>query len=65
MWNFLVALGAGSALGRSRTVRRVWKPLVALFFLGVLIAGLIFAAVVLKAVSERSNNPHVHPHSTH
>ncbi len=65
MWNFLVALGAGSALGRSRAVRRVWKPLVALFFLGVLIAGLIYAAVVLKAVSERSNNPHVHAHSTH
>jgi hypothetical protein len=65
MWNFLVALGAGSALGRSRTVRRVWKPLVALFFLGVLIVAFIYAAVVFKAVSERSNNQHVHPHSTH
>jgi hypothetical protein len=65
MWNFLVALGAGSALGRSRTVRRVWKPLVVLFFLGVLIAGFIYAAVVFKAVSERSNSPHVHAHSTH
>jgi len=65
MWNFLVALGAGSALSRSRTVRRVWKPLVVLFFLGVLIAGVIYAAVVFKAVSERSNSPHVHAHSTH
>ena len=65
MWNFLVALGAGSAIGKSKTVRRVWKPIVVLFFVGVLIAGLIYTYVVFHAVSERSHTPHVHAHSTH
>ena len=65
MWNFLVALGAGSAIGKSKTVRRVWKPVVVLFFVGVLIAGLIYTYVVFHAVSERSHSPHVHAYSAH
>jgi len=64
MWNFLVALGAGSAIGKTKTARRFWKPVVILFFVGVLIAGLIYAYVVFHAVSERSHTPHVHAHST-
>ena len=53
------------AIGTTRTARRLLKPLVILFCIGVLVAGLIYAFVVLKAVSERSNSPHVHAHSTH
>ena len=64
MWNFLVALGAGSAIGKTKTARRLWRPVVILFFAGVLIAGLIYVYVVFHAVSERSRPPHVHTHST-
>ena len=32
---------------------------------GALIAGLIYASVVFHALNERSNAPHVHPHSAH
>jgi hypothetical protein len=35
------------------------------FFLGAVIAGFIYAFVVFRAVSERSNTPHVIPHSSH
>jgi uncharacterized protein (DUF2062 family) len=65
MWNFLVALGAGSAIGKTKTAQRLWKPVVILFFVGVLIAGLIYAFVVFHAVEERSQPPHVHARSTH
>ena len=34
------------------------------FFLGVTIAGFIYACVVFKAVNERSHPPHVHAHSS-
>ncbi len=43
------------------------KPLGCLFLvvlLGCIIAGLIYAAVVLHAVNERSHPPHVHAHSS-
>jgi len=65
MWNFLLALFAGSAIGSTRTARRSVKPILILFFFGVLIAGVIYVCVVFKAVSERSNAPHVSPHSSH
>jgi hypothetical protein len=65
MWNFLLALGAGSAIGKTKTAQRFWKPVVILFFVAVLIAGVIYSCVVFKAVSERSNSPHVHAHSAH
>ena len=35
------------------------------FLLGALCAGCIYAYVVFKAVSERSEPHHVHAHSTH
>ena len=61
MWEFLTGFFFARATGLSRVIR----PLLLLFLVGVVIAGFIYAAVVFKAVSERSNNQHVHPHSTH
>jgi hypothetical protein len=61
MWEFLTGFFFARATGLSRVIR----PLMLLFLVGVVIAGLIYAAVVFKAVSERSNSPHVHAHSTH
>jgi hypothetical protein len=55
----------GGAIGTTRTARRLLKPLVKLFAIGVLIAGLIYAYVVFQAIAERSQHPHVHAHSTH
>lgn len=65
MWNFLLALFAGSTIGSTRTAQRSVKPILFLILIGVLVAGVIYVGVVLKAVSERSNSPHVHAHSTH
>ena len=65
MWNFLLALFAGSAVGSTRTAQRSVKPIVALFLAGVLIAGVIYVCIVFKVVSERSNTPHVSTHSSH
>ena len=65
MWNFLLALFAGSTIGSTRTVRRSVRPVVILFLIGVLVAGVIYVCVVFKAVSERSNKPHVSTHSSH
>jgi len=48
-------------LGLARPLRYLFL----LFLVGCLIAGIIYAAVVLHAVSERSQTPHVHTHSTH
>jgi cytoskeletal protein RodZ len=44
---------------------RWFSLLVAIFLVGVLAAGVIYAIVVFHAVSERSQHPHVHAHSTH
>lgn len=60
MWDFLFGYFVGRATGISRIVR----PLLWLFLVGVVIAGFIYAAVVFHAISERSNSPHVHAHST-
>lgn len=65
MWNFLLALFVGSAAGSTRTAQRSVKPILAIFAIGLVVAGLIYAFVVIKAVSERSNHPHVRTHSTH
>ncbi len=64
MWNFLLALFVGSAVGSTRTARRLVRPILILFVIGVLIAGLIYACVVFRAASERSHPPHVHAHSS-
>lgn len=61
MWNFLLAFFSARAFRRSRPVR----IMVLTILFGCFIAGLIYVYVVLQAVSERSNNPHVHAHSTH
>ena len=60
MWNFLLAFFSARAVGRSRALRRV----LALFFIGVVVAALIYTVVVFKAVTERSHPSHVHPHSS-
>jgi uncharacterized membrane protein len=65
MWNFLLAFFFGSAVANTRTGRSIMRPLLLLFVIGVLAAAFIYAFVVFHAVSERSNNPHVHAHSTH
>jgi hypothetical protein len=64
MWNFLLALFVGSTVGSTRTAQRIVRPLLALFAIGVIIAGIVYVGVVVKAVSERSQSPHVHAHST-
>jgi hypothetical protein len=61
MWEFLMGIFIGRATGLSRYVR----PVLMLFAVGVLIAGLIYTYVVFHALSERSHDPHVHAHSTH
>jgi len=44
---------------------RWYIPVLLIFLIGILAAGLIYSFVVFKAVSERSNPPHVPAHSTH
>ena len=61
MFWYLMDVLALKKLGLARPLRY----LILLFLAGCLIAGIIYASVVLKAVSERSNSPHVHAHSTH
>ena len=65
MWNFLTGYGFGGAFGASRLGRRIVKTALKLFFLGIVIAGLIYVFVIFKAVSERSSLPHVHTRSIH
>jgi ABC-type Na+ efflux pump permease subunit len=64
MWNFLLALFVGSAVGSTRTAQRLVRPVLILFFIGVLIAGCIYACVVFRVASQRSHSPHVHAHSS-
>jgi len=65
MWNYENGSSIGDALGALGFGRGFVKPLLKLFLIGVVIAGLIYAYVVFKAVSERNNSSHVHAHSTH
>jgi len=44
---------------------RPFRYMLLVFFLGCLIAGVIYTCVFLNAVKERSQAPHVHTHSTH
>jgi len=44
---------------------RWYIPVLVIFLIGILAAGLIYAVAVFTAVSERSQTPHVHAHSTH
>ena len=61
MWNFILGFLFGQATGISRIVR----PLLVLALFGVLIAGIVYAFVILQAVNQRSHVPHVHASSTH
>jgi ABC-type Na+ efflux pump permease subunit len=65
MWNFLMALFVGSAVGVTRTGQRLVRPVLILFVIGVLIAGFVYACSVFRAISERTGAPHVHSYSTH
>ena len=65
MWNFLLAIFAGSTVGSTRTARRWVRPVLALFFFGVLVAGVIYVGVIVQALSERSNTHHVSTRSSH
>jgi hypothetical protein len=65
MWNFLLALFAGTTVGSTKTAQRTVKPLLAFLAIGVIVAGLIYAFVMLSAVSERNNTRHVSTHSSH
>ena len=65
VWAFLTAIVSVNLASSSRTVRRIVRPLFLLFCVGVVIAGFVYAYVVLKAVSERNQPSHVHTHSTH
>jgi hypothetical protein len=65
MWNFLLALFAGSTIGSTRAAKWSVRPILAIVLIGVLVAGVVYVCVVLKAVSERSNTPHVSTHSSH
>jgi hypothetical protein len=58
MWNFLLAFFSAQAVGRSRVIRLILLT----FFLGALIASVIYTAVVFEAVMQRSNSDHVHAH---
>jgi len=44
---------------------RPFKFVTVILFTGCIIAGLIYAVVVFRAVNERSGSSHVHAHSTH
>jgi Kef-type K+ transport system membrane component KefB len=50
---------------RKLGLTRLFRFLALAIFLGCLIAGLIYAAVVFHAVTESNHAPHVQPHSSH
>ena len=60
MLDILTGFFLTQAVGRFRIVR----VLVLLFLIGALFAGLIYAAMVFRALDERSNSPHVHTHNS-
>jgi hypothetical protein len=44
---------------------RPFRYLLLIFFAGCLIAGVIYVAVIVQALSERNNTHHVSTHSSH
>ena len=65
MWNYGNGSSIGDALGALGFGRGFVRPLLKLFLIGVVIAGLVYAYIVVQAISERSQQHHVHTHSTH
>lgn len=61
MWNFLL----GFLFARATGISRVIRPLLVLVLFGVLVAGIVYAFSVFKAVNQRSHGPHVHASGTH
>ena len=61
MFWFTIDVLALRKLGLSRSFRY----LLLVFLAGCLIAGLIYASVVMREVMERSIDPHVSRHSSH
>lgn len=61
MFWYLMDVLALKKLGLARPLRYLFL----LFLAACLIAGIVYTYVVLHAVSERNNSPHVHAHSTH
>ncbi len=61
MFWFLIDVLALRRLGLARPFRYI----LLVFFLGCLVAGLIYTAVVFHALTERNRAPHVQRHSTH
>lgn len=61
MFWFIIDVLALRKLGLSRPFRYV----LLIFLAGCLIAGFVYGSVVMKAVSERSNTPHVSTHRPH
>jgi len=61
MFKYQVHALAARKLGLGRPFRL----LILSVFVGCLIAGLIYTAVVFHAVTERNRAPHVQRHSTH
>lgn len=61
MFEYLLRVKALHRLGMGRPFRALFVVVL----VGAIIAGMIYAFVVLQAVNERSHSPHVHPHSTH
>jgi hypothetical protein len=64
MSNFWTGYGFGGAFGASRFGRKIIKPALKLFIVGVVIAGFIYAYMMFRAVDQRSHSPHVHAHSS-
>jgi hypothetical protein len=50
---------------RKLGLSRPFRYLLLILFAGCFAAGVIYMTVVLKAVSERSDSPHVNTHSSH
>jgi hypothetical protein len=60
MFEYLLRVKALHRLGLGRPFRALF--VVILF--GAIVAGLIYALAMFHAISERSQSPHVHTHST-
>jgi hypothetical protein len=63
MWEFLMGLLLGDAVGRSPLGRFV-RPVLKLSMLVILVAGMIYAYVFIHAALERSQPSHVHTNSS-
>ncbi len=60
MFWFFIRVRALQRLGFGKP----FQYIILVLFVGCLIAGLIYVAVVFHAVNERSHPPHVHAHSS-